>query len=176
MRLLTRILTGLSFMFFLGACSKEDPQPEIRDPIYNDLASRTKTLDEDVKSLTEKLTSLKINVQNAEPNTLAGREVARDLRKHQKMLREAVQALTYYRIRLDRRKLVDKLTYRDAYLARREWPDPSEFRHYQISLRLKEANRNWGARVPRLADRTPSSLNQKIQAAKTSQPEGQGEE
>jgi hypothetical protein len=176
MRHFTRILVGLSFLLFLGACSKEDLQPEIRDPIYNDLTARTKTLDEEVKSLTEKLTTLKIDIQKAEPNTLTKREIERDLRKHQKMLREAEQALTYYRIRLDRRKLVDKLTYKSAYLAGKEWPDPSEFRHYQTSLRLREANRNWGARVPRLADRTPASLNKDNKTAVPRQPEGQAEE
>lgn len=157
----------------LSACSKEDPQPEIRDPIYNELAAKSKALDEEVKSLKEKLANLEIDLEKAEPNSISKKDVEKDLRKHKKMLQAAQQSLTYYKIRAERRKLVDKLTYKEAYAAGKEWPDPKEFEQYQTSLRLREANRNWSARVPRLADRMSASLERVEKKPEASKSDGE---
>jgi len=70
------------------------------------------------------------------------------------------QMTTYYRIRSQRRKVEGRRSYRIAFEKGQDWPNPKEYQSYLVNKRLREASRNWSARVPKMVDRYTSSLPQ----------------
>lgn len=156
----------------LCGCSKEDPHPEARDPIYADLVRRLTEHQKAVDEAKGKITELTDSLEKAEPNTIEKRDIERDLAKYKHQLLDSDQWARYYKIRSERRRIVDKIVYREAFAAGKEWPDPHEYSDYLTNRRLVEINRNWNARVPKLSDRLPSSTK----AAAKPAPEGKKEE
>jgi hypothetical protein len=155
-------------MLSICACSKEDPNPEARDPIYDDLTKRMTEHQKNVDEAKAKIAELSDKLEKAEPNTIEKRDMERDLAKARHMLTDSDQWARYYKIRSERRKIVDKLVYKEAFAAKKDWPDPHEYSDYMTNRRLVEINRNWNARVPKLTDRLPSS------AKKTEKPKEEG--
>jgi hypothetical protein len=140
----------------LVGCKKEDPNPELLDPIYKDLEKRSsesqKSWDEDIAKIKE----LREKLEKAEPNTIDKKNVLRDLDKASKSLIQSEQNAKYYKIRLQRRLLVDRLTYKEAFAKDQPWPDPKEYSDYLVNIRLNNVNLNWNARVPKLQSRLES--------------------
>jgi len=137
----------------LSGCRKEEPNPELLDPIYVDLDKRAndsqKAYDEEVK----KQVDLKAALEKAEPNSIELKNAERDLAKSEHSALFLDQNARYYRIRAKRRALVDKLTYKEAFSLKKPWPDPHEYSDYLVNTRLNEVNLNWNARVPKLQSR-----------------------
>lgn len=144
-------------LLLMVGCTKEDPSPELRDPIYQDLQKRAADAQKSVDESKAKILELSDSLEKAEPNSIDKRDIERDLAKAKRQELDSRQWALYYTIRGKRRRIVDHMTYREALHAGKEWPDPHEYSDYLVNRRLVEANRNWSARVPRLQDRLPSS-------------------
>lgn len=162
----------LAMLLLLIGCKKEDPNPELLDPIYKDLDGRAgaaqKSLDDELK----KQADLKISLEKAEPNSIDLKNATRDLEKSQHLSLEFDQRARFYKIRAKRRLLVDRITYKAAFAKGETWPDPREYSDYQVNTRLMEAPRNWGLRVPKLKDRLVSSHGEDAKAKEKS-PKGE---
>lgn len=152
-----RIIILAILLTTMVGCHGEDPQPELRDPIYSDLGKRAKEFEDSSKTLQETLAGLKESLEKAEPNTLERKDIQKKIAKTTREARDAEQWARYYKIRAERRKLVGRLDYKEAFKAGKEWPEESEYREYELSNKLREASRNWNNRVPKLHDRLPSS-------------------
>ena len=151
-----RFKAVISILFVCGAltaCSTEDPNPELKDPIYKDLVTRR---DQHAKSYEEakaEIEALSEQLKKAEPHTIELKNIQRDLASAQDRSLQHEQNHRFYRIRADRRRVTGRAEYRRSFHKGEEWPRPSEYSDYLLNIRLKEANLNWGARVPRLQDR-----------------------
>jgi nitrate/nitrite-specific signal transduction histidine kinase len=156
------------FMSMLG-CTTEDPHPELKDPIYKDLEARLTNHTKAIEEAKKKLGELRVAAGKAEANSIDRKDVLRDIAKQQVIVREAEKGARYYKIRADRRAVVDKIAAREALQAGKPWPDPNEYSQYKVNNRLREASLNWGARVPRLQDRL------RAPAATKGKTEGEGE-
>jgi hypothetical protein len=151
----------------LFGCKSEDPNPELLDPIYKDLLSRT---DEATKSLEEhtvRRKELELFLETAEPNTIDLKKARLELIKVRNWQRRAEQQASYFRIRAERRKIEDRRNYKIAFQNNQPWPDKAEYSGYLVNKRLHEVNLNWNARVPKLADRTSSSVSKTKKEEKT---------
>ena len=151
-----KLIFVLLFIFFNVSCKKEEPNPELRDPIYSDLVSihkENKKLLDDEKKLTVGLESA---AKEARPRSSEKRIAKKTLRSHRKKLVKYGQLEHYYRIHSERRSLVGRKAYRIAFRKGEPWPDPKEFEHYKTNKRLKNANLNWQARVPKLFKENPN--------------------
>lgn len=145
-------------MFSLVACTKEDPNPELRDPIFKDLEKRR---DEHQKNANEAAATLKTlyeKLEKVEANSIEKKDIQKDIAKNKAKNLESDQWYRYYKIRAERRRITGRESYREAFAKGEEWPNPREYSDYQVNRRLVEASRNWNARVPKLADRTPVSV------------------
>jgi hypothetical protein len=155
----------LIVIFGLVGCKKEDPNPELLDPIYVDLDQRAtsaqKAYDEELK----KQADTKIALEKALANTIELKNAQKDLAKSQSIAVDLEQKARFYQIRAKRRLFVDRITYKAAFAKDEKWPDPREYSDYQVNMRLQESSRNWGARVPKLQNRL-ASLNGKDPKAK----------
>lgn len=158
----------LILTLLLVGCKKEDPNPELLDPIYKDLEKRSsesqKQWDEELKKIVE----FREKLEKTEANTLDRKDVQRDLDKSLKAVVQYEQKAKYYKIRLQRRLLVDRLTYKEAFAKDKPWPDPQEYSDYLVNIRLNEVNLNWSSRVPKLQSR----LESRAPAAKVGEGEG----
>ncbi|MBX3020473.1 MAG: hypothetical protein KF799_02250 [Bdellovibrionales bacterium] len=153
-------LVALATALYLGVlgCSKEDPIPEVRDPIYKDLEARFNAHTKKVEELDKAVEDLKKDLAKTDPNTLEKKDVQRDIAKNRAQRAEADQWARYYRIRTERRKFEARQDYKKAFAKGEEWPNPREYSDYQVNRRLVEAPRNWAMRVPKLVDRTAASV------------------
>lgn len=149
------IVCSIAFIAILtlSGCEKEDPNPELRDPIWQDLSKRAADYEKQREEHKAKIVGLREKLEKVEPNSMDLKDVRRDLAKTEKALLGAEQLARYYKIRAERRKVVDKIAAREARAANKEWPDPNEYSEYLVNIRLHEINRNWNARVPKLQDR-----------------------
>lgn len=150
---MTRFMLGLLITVFLCGCKSEDPNPELKDPIYKDLKAKADQHEKTIEEQMKKLGELQVKLQKSEANSIDRKDIQRDIANTKKVLGESEQWARYYRIRADRRAVVDKITARAAAQADKPWPDPREYSDYQVNRRLNEANRSWSKRVPKLEDR-----------------------
>lgn len=155
-RLLICLLTVAAFV----GCRSEDPNPEIRDPIYQalvkELAEAEKALEE-VKKAKESATK---KVEKAPAQTMDLKDAEKEYWKAEKQLDGLITAVSYLKIRTERRRIESRLMYRKAFKEGKEseWPDPGEYQGYLTNKRLREASLNWSRRVPKLQDRVLSSI------------------
>jgi len=148
-----RFFVGLMVSFLLLGCKQEEPNPELRDPIFQDLSKKAADAQ---KSLDEALVKRKEGrekLEKTEPNSIELKDAKKELEKTESLVTRLQQDATYYRIRAERRKIVAKMTYREAFWQDKPWPDPREYSDYQLNIRLNQINLNWGTRVPRLGDK-----------------------
>ncbi len=142
------------FLFLqLSGCKKEDPNPELLDPIFKDLDKRAsdyqKSLDEEIKHQAE----IRVALEKAEPNTLDFKNARRDMKKSLTLSLDFEQKGRYFQIRAKRRLFTDRIAYKAAFAKNEPWPDPREYSDYQVNMRLQDVPRNWNTRVPKLQDR-----------------------
>lgn len=153
--MLTFFIMGSS-LTILG-CSQEESNPEERDPIFKDLEKRASEAQKRAEEAHAKVKEVREKIEKAEPNSIELGDLRKELLKAEREALDGDQWALYYQIRSKRRKVVDHLSYKEAFHAKREWPDPREYSEYLVNRRLSEASLNWNARVPRLQDRLPSS-------------------
>lgn len=155
MRRFVLILISTSILSVITACSGEDPQPELRDKVFEDLSKKAKAFEGEQKSTEAEVEGLKVSLGKAEPNSIEGRDIQKNLLKAQRKLIKASELAKYYKIRAERRRLEARIEYRKAFKEGKgdEWPNAKTFEGYETMNRLREANLNWNKRVPKLADR-----------------------
>ncbi len=151
----------------LVACKKEDPTPELRDPIYSDLQKRAADSKKAFEEASAQLAELRISLEKQEPNSIELKDVQKDIQKHEAMVLRSDQEARYYRIRSDRRKFEDRIEYKRAVSKNQPWPNQNEYSDYLVNIRLREINLNWGARVPRSQDRKPAAAKKAEEAPKS---------
>lgn len=150
----------------LFGCKSEEPNPELLDPIYKDLVSRTEEYSKSLLEHQARRKELEEFIEKSEPNTLDLKKARLELVKVLRWERMAEQKTAYFRIRTERRKVEDRKNYKLAFYKNEQWPDPAEYSGYLVNKRLQEVNLNWNARVPKLADRVSSSVSHAKKEAK----------
>lgn len=143
-------------------CRSEDPNPELRDPIYQDLkkeAAATEKAYEDAKKAKE---AAYLAMVEAPARTIELKDAEKDYWKAVKLVDSLATASKYLSIRAERRRIEARVSYQRAFIAKKEgeWPDKDEYSGYLTNRRLREAPLNWNKRVPKLQDRIPSSKDE----------------
>ena len=157
MRRLVLVALSIIASTFLTGCEKEDPIPEERDPIYKDLQKKESDYKKAYEENKAKIAEAMEKLEKIEPHSIEKKEVLRDLANFRRLALEGQQLSQYYRIRAERRKYVDRIEYKNAFRAKKEWPNPSDYSDYLKNNHLAQAPRNWNARVPKLQSRLASS-------------------
>jgi hypothetical protein len=145
----------------LLGCKKEDPNPELMDPIYSDLLKRATDSQKALDEATAKLVTLHADLEKAEPNSIDLKDIQKDIAKTEAQKLRADQEARYFKIRSERRKFEDRIEYKKAFAKDQPWPDKHEYSDYLVNIRLREISLNWGTRVPKLHDRMTASVTAK---------------
>lgn len=137
----------LVFCLFLAACNRPDAYPELKDPIYRDLEAEVRSSQKEVDTLTNEKASAKADTLTAQPQTGENKIRWNTYFEVEKNLEKAVQMLKYSELRLESRKEEARKSYLQAFNAGKDWPDPEEFSAYQKQKKLRDAPRDWNARL-----------------------------
>lgn len=158
-----RFNLALIFLFCLSTqilgCKKADPTPELMDPIYSDLLKRATDAQKGLDEANAKLVSLHEELEKAEPNSIDLKDIQKEIAKTRAQKLRADQEARYFKIRTERRKFEDRIEYKKAFAKGQPWPNKHEYSDYLVNIRLREINLNWGARIPKLQDRTAASIS-----------------
>lgn len=138
-----KYLLCLLFILAFSGCSKPDPAPELKDPIYSDLnnqyAATTQAIDAEKKVLEGHLKDLSGAIPQTGQTKLAQKRVRESKDKITRLEQEA----KYLKLKIDARKKTARSSYQEAYKSQKAWPDPNEWKVYEAEKRFREAKRNW---------------------------------
>ncbi|MGE3385341.1 MAG: hypothetical protein AB7K41_01280 [Bdellovibrionales bacterium] len=140
-------------LLILTGCKREDPNPELSDPIYKFLVEQGNALRPALDGEIKKLEEANKELSKMDVNTAERRQQLKEIQKTKGRIARLEQEVAYNEIRRERRRVEGRRAYKIAYSKGEAWPDPAEFEHFMTQHRLRIASRNWGERVPRLNDR-----------------------
>jgi hypothetical protein len=141
----------LATLCLVGAskCEKPEPNPEGRDPIYQDLAALQKSTEGDLATESKKLDDLDKEIGAMKTRDSAKLHAMGVRSSMEKRILQMKQMAQYYEIRATERKAYDEKDYLEAFNAERAWPDPATVAEYQARKKLRNASRNWEDHVPK---------------------------
>lgn len=132
--------------FLLLSCNKPEPNPEIRDPIYQEFKSQQdlakKALAEAEKTLAEK----KADLEKVKPQTGQIKYAQKRFWDTQRVIDSLIQQEKYWTVKIKEREDQDRIEYIKTYKAGKTWPDPKEFQEYSTEKRLREARLQWDSK------------------------------
>ncbi len=125
------------FLFLTASCSKEDPNPEKKDEIYQDLLSEldiaSKSLEEEEKNLA----SLKKELEKAIPQTGQVKYATKKVQVSQEQVEILKQRKTFFEIKIEMRKHQVQQRYKESLRKDgRPWPDQEEITLYRSISKL----------------------------------------
>ena len=150
-------LIFLISVLLLG-CDREESNPELRDPIFGDMVRKTEESRRKVEQAKRELEDLRkdlleAGVQNGEIKVR--RSAVFDKTQE---LDKLEQNLKYLEMQVDSRKKYARKSYKAAFNAKKDWPDPEEFRLYKIHLKLVEIPKSYDeTHHNRLMERKPAT-------------------
>lgn len=139
MRIITILLLSLS----LFACSKPDPNPELKDPIYNDYNSQLGTVSAALESEKKNLEGFNEELAEVVPQTGQIKYAQKRVREAKDKITRLEQEKQYLELKIEARKRESKSSYAKAYKKGENWPDPQEWASYQTEQRLRNAKKSW---------------------------------
>lgn len=153
---LYKLLSLCTLVFLVVGCKKEDPNPELRDPIYLDLVKDLKAYGSELEAAKKSVETERKGLKEALTNSVEATVAKRGLKKALAAVKKLEQKVKYYEIRSERRLVEGRRSYKLAFRKGERWPDPEEYVHYKANQRLRSANLNWNMRVPKLFEGNPN--------------------
>lgn len=140
----------LLLMTSLTACKRENPSPELIDPIYLDLKSELNSAEQSIAEYEKKIEEAKNNLEKSEPNSIDRKNAQKDLMSAQKAYTKSVELAEYYKIRTEQRLVAARIEYKKAFREDRAWPSKEAIEAYKTNKRLQNASRNWNQRLEQI--------------------------
>lgn len=137
-----RLILVLMLGFLVG-CSKPNPNPELLDPIYQDIDKERKSVESAIKSTEKELEGFEKDLKNVQPQTGQVKYATKRVYESRAKLQQLKQEQTYLKIKLESRRDQAFLSYMKAYNSGKEWPDTNDFKDYQASKQMQGSDRVW---------------------------------
>lgn len=122
---------------FLASCKKEEPYPELFDPIYRDLTTLFKNEEKKLTDLLKEREENNKELQLAGANPIDLKVVRKKILHTEDQIVQTKQNIEYSRIRMERRRIESRISYHKAFEAGSNWPDSKEYEAYLTNKRLK---------------------------------------
>ncbi|MEN0057832.1 MAG: hypothetical protein AAGB31_03280 [Bdellovibrio sp.] len=129
--------------FFLLACEKPDPNPELRDPIYADLNSTLGAVSQEIEGEKKNLSDNEKALQEVIPQTGQIKYAQKRVQESKEKITRLEQEKAYLELKIENRRKSTKKSYAKAFANQEAWPDPQEWASYQAEKRLRSAKRTW---------------------------------
>lgn len=162
----------LLLFLFLSACSKPDPAPELKDPIFGDLNA-------ELALVTAALETEKGNLKKNEEELLAVVPQTGQIKYAQKRVDESKakivkldQQKQYLELKVEARKKVARRTYLEAYHKKENWPNPTEWQNYELEKKLRSAKKTWDVKERMKEAGVGLDITQKAEGGHSEPPSG----
>ncbi len=127
----------------LASCHRQNPYPELNDPIYEDLFHSLQAKTHDLAEAKKKLAAIKKELVATRPRTIDRANDKLLLKKEQVIYQRLLQTVAYDKIRTKRRQIDDRVSYKLAFLQGKPWPNPKEYQRYLLSKKMSHSVHNW---------------------------------
>jgi len=131
------------FFLLLTACEKPDPNPELKDPVYSDIAAQLDVVSKAAESEKKNLEGHEKDLASVTPQTGEIKTVQKKISDTLALINRWEQERSYLQLRLASRKKEDFLSYNKAFVEKKQWPDPEEYKAYKENQKLRTAKRSW---------------------------------
>ncbi|HRO66307.1 MAG TPA: hypothetical protein PL182_01940 [Pseudobdellovibrionaceae bacterium] len=148
-------------MLFLGACSKPETNPELKDPIYQDIVTQMGLTEKSISEMEKKLETHHGELKKVVPQTGQIKYVEKRIWETQKTLDQLKQQQKYWIIRKDQRRDLVRQKSIEAFNKGEKWSDPAEYEAYLTEKRLRLAKIDWDTKERRANFMKESGLQTK---------------
>ncbi|HWU43594.1 MAG TPA: hypothetical protein VN132_09155 [Bdellovibrio sp.] len=138
-----KIIAIFFIILSLVACSKPDPNPELKDPIYTDLQAQLATTTSSLEAEKKKLEGFQKDLNEAIPQSGQIKYAQKRFYESQALITRLEQEKSYLELKIEQRKKISVSSYREAFKKKEPWPDPKEFASYQAEQKLRKAKKAW---------------------------------
>lgn len=142
-----RIIAAILIIFTLSACSKPDPNPELKDPIYADLQTQLGAATASLEAEKKKLEGYQKDLEGVIPQSGQIKYAQKRVFESQAAVNKFEQEKDYLTLKIEQRKKAAVISYRKAFAKKESWPDPKEFESYQAEQKLRKAKREWDVKA-----------------------------
>lgn len=151
--MLFKILMFIILSTALISCNKPDPNPELKDPIFNDLNSKLGSARQALEAEKKALQEHEQALRDVVPQTGQIKYAQKRVYDAQAKIQKLGQEIRYLELKIQSRKSEAKKSYLVAFKKGEEWPNPAEYTMYDAANRLRAAKSSWdtNARVKALA-------------------------
>jgi hypothetical protein len=118
------------FAVLLCGCDKPNPNPELLDPIYADVAKTAEEFKKQAEADRQGVEAARKELEAAVPQTHQNEYAIKRLREAQAKALRSEQLAKYYEVRAENRIVSDKSEYSKAWSAKKPWPDPAEYQQF----------------------------------------------
>lgn len=137
------------FLFFSVGCDKPEPEPEKKDPIYQDLLSELSLAEKNIAEMEKQLAEHRTTLEKVVPQTGQIRFAQKRLFETEKTLELFKQQKKYWTLRAEsRRDYIRKASY-EAFIKKSKLDTSAEYQEYLAEKRLRRARLEWDAKQRR---------------------------
>jgi hypothetical protein len=147
------VATITLLVILLTGCNRPLEAPEVIDPIYNDLLKEQKRIEKENAETTKILSDKLVALEKAPLRTILRTRIQKEINEARAKLVKLAEEERYFKLRIEKRKFLDRESYKRSLKANIPWPNPDDYEKYLASKRLRAAPRIWDARVPRSSER-----------------------
>lgn len=136
-------ITIIVFLLFLSSCKKEDPNPELRDQIYQDISAQESENQKTIADIEKKIEEAKKTVLESKPQTGEVRRNTRKVFELENLRAKLKQQETFWKIRrFERLKFVRRSK---PNMSEEDWAIKSktEYEQYLSEKKLRQAKNSW---------------------------------
>lgn len=138
-----RIISVITICLSLIACNKPDPNPELKDPIYQDYNSSMAAASQALEAERKALEGFEKELKEVVPQTGQIKYAQKRVNESKEKITRIEQERQYYELKIESRKREAKMSYLKAFKKGEPWPDPKEWEIYQQEKKLRTAKRVW---------------------------------
>lgn len=138
-----RLIAAISIFLMLAACSKPDPNPELKDPIYSDLQSQLGATTQALDAEEKKLEGYRKELEAVLPQTGQIKFAQKRVYESEALATRLKQEVSYLKLKIEQRRKEAIISYRKAFEKKESWPNPAEYASYQVEQKMRAAKRTW---------------------------------
>lgn len=143
----SKIISLVCFaLLFFASCTKHDPNPELKDPIYLDIKTQMGLAEKSLAEASAKIKEFSGELAGALPQTGQIKILQRKLYYHEKQKDLFQQQIKYWLIRSEDRIKQARIDYAKSLSGGPAWPDPKEYETYLSEKKLRLAKIEWDAK------------------------------
>ncbi len=145
-------------LFATVGCESYDPQPELKDPIYNEFTEKAQSSLKEIETIDKILEQNNLDLETDNPRGIRRLGLIADNERLELEKRQFMQKKQYFTIKARKRAKYVRSRVLASINAKRNgyedkvklWDMELEHEIYQTNQRLRQSPRDWSHRVPKL--------------------------